>query len=132
MIRKPAVAGKFYPMSPDAINKQIKEFEVEVKQKIDCLGVVSPHAGYVFSGQVAARRGAVDVGFKSDPGAPAVVQPASESHIAQHVAALQVGGRGFGAPGVPPIQPRLGPPGIRIAGHVYVVVAVPGTLDLEH
>lgn len=53
MVRKPAVAGKFYPMSPDAINKQMKEFEVEVKQKVDCLGVVSPHAGYVYSGGVA-------------------------------------------------------------------------------
>ncbi len=53
MVRKPAVAGKFYPMSPDAINKQMKEFEVEVKQKIDCMGVVSPHAGYVYSGGVA-------------------------------------------------------------------------------
>ena len=53
MVRKPAVAGKFYPISPDAINKQMKEFEVEVKQKVDCLGVVSPHAGYVYSGGVA-------------------------------------------------------------------------------
>ncbi|OGW05028.1 MAG: AmmeMemoRadiSam system protein B [Nitrospinae bacterium RIFCSPLOWO2_01_FULL_39_10] len=53
MVRKPAVAGKFYPISPDAINKQMKEFEVEVKQKVDCMGVVSPHAGYVYSGGVA-------------------------------------------------------------------------------
>ena len=53
MTRKPAMAGKFYPMSADAINKQIKEFEVEVQQKVDCLGIVSPHAGYVYSGGVA-------------------------------------------------------------------------------
>ncbi len=53
MVRKPAMAGKFYPVSPDAINKQIKEFEVVVKEKINCLGVVSPHAGYIYSGAVA-------------------------------------------------------------------------------
>jgi AmmeMemoRadiSam system protein B len=53
MIRKPAVGGRFYPLSPEAIKRQIKEFAVEVKEKVDVKGIVSPHAGYVYSGAVA-------------------------------------------------------------------------------
>lgn len=53
MIRKPAVAGRFYPSSPDAIKRQIKEFIVEPEEKIDARGIISPHAGYIYSGAVA-------------------------------------------------------------------------------
>lgn len=53
MIRRPAVAGKFYPSSPDELEKQVKScmiFEVEKRRAI---GIVSPHAGYIYSGLVA-------------------------------------------------------------------------------
>lgn len=53
MIRKPAVAGRFYPSSPDAIKRQIKEFIVEPEEKFDARGIISPHAGYIYSGAVA-------------------------------------------------------------------------------
>lgn len=53
MIRRPAVAGRFYPSSPDALKRQIREFIIESMEKNDVLGVVSPHAGYIYSGAVA-------------------------------------------------------------------------------
>jgi AmmeMemoRadiSam system protein B len=53
MIRRPAVAGKFYPLSPDDLKKQLKQLIVEVEEKVDVMGAVSPHAGYMYSGSVA-------------------------------------------------------------------------------
>ena len=53
MIRSPAVAGRFYPGDPDSLRRQIKDFLEPVKEKLKAKGVVSPHAGYVYSGQVA-------------------------------------------------------------------------------
>lgn len=55
--RKPTVAGQFYPGRSDELNAQlIKLFAdaVPKKSKNDVLAILSPHAGYVFSGPVAA------------------------------------------------------------------------------
>jgi len=56
-VRKPAVAGYFYPKDKEELTKTVDDFISNVKHtqiagKI--LGIMSPHAGYVFSGQVAA------------------------------------------------------------------------------
>lgn len=59
-IRQPAVAGSFYPGNPDILRKNISEYlksAADLPAGIDCsrvLGIVSPHAGYVYSGPVAA------------------------------------------------------------------------------
>ncbi len=56
MIRKPAVSGYFYPAGINNIKKLIASFnipEVNEKEKIDAFGIVSPHAGYVYSGKTA-------------------------------------------------------------------------------
>ncbi|MBW2104602.1 MAG: AmmeMemoRadiSam system protein B [Deltaproteobacteria bacterium] len=56
-IRKPAVAGSFYPMDKKQLTKTVDDFISNVKHKQiagKILGLMSPHAGYVFSGQVAA------------------------------------------------------------------------------
>ncbi len=55
--RKPTVAGQFYPGRSDELNAQlIKLFADAVPKKTDndVLAIISPHAGYVFSGPVAA------------------------------------------------------------------------------
>jgi hypothetical protein len=57
-IRKPAVAGFFYPSSPDSLSNQIEEFLVRVDNKLNpsqITGIVSPHAGYTYSGLTAAH-----------------------------------------------------------------------------
>lgn len=57
-IRKPAVSGMFYDDSPALLRKQIKGFlekaQVSKPQGI-VRGLVSPHAGYVYSGFTAAH-----------------------------------------------------------------------------
>jgi MEMO1 family protein len=54
-IRKPCAAGKFYPASAKDINKMISSFADGGGQKKDVIGCVLPHAGYVYSGRVAAQ-----------------------------------------------------------------------------
>jgi len=55
--RKPAVAGSFYPADPAALRNMVSAF-LENGQKGPLPGTVRalvvPHAGYVFSGSVAA------------------------------------------------------------------------------
>ncbi len=65
-IRKPVVAGKFYPASPTDLRKQIEESfchdlgpgqlpDVIDNGPREIIGLVSPHAGYPFSGHTAAH-----------------------------------------------------------------------------
>jgi AmmeMemoRadiSam system protein B len=55
-IRRPAVSGMFYPNSPDELRNLIREFIAGVKIKIDRSpkALIAPHAGYQYSGPVAA------------------------------------------------------------------------------
>ncbi|MBI4303479.1 MAG: AmmeMemoRadiSam system protein B [Chloroflexi bacterium] len=53
MNREPVVAGQFYPGSPDRLRAMIKGMVDEKAAKEEVIGLVSPHAGYVYSGQVA-------------------------------------------------------------------------------
>jgi AmmeMemoRadiSam system protein B len=53
MLRHPAVAGYFYKGSPETLKKQVQEFIVPVPAKIKARGILSPHAGLVYSGPVA-------------------------------------------------------------------------------
>ena len=55
MIRKPVVAGQFYAGSQVSLRKEVTRFTVDKKDVIDVLGVVSPHAGYIYSGPVAGE-----------------------------------------------------------------------------
>ena len=54
MIRNPAVAGQFYPASASQLKTMIEELVGGKAVKEEVIGVVSPHAGYVYSGPVAA------------------------------------------------------------------------------
>ncbi|MCP4633626.1 MAG: AmmeMemoRadiSam system protein B [candidate division Zixibacteria bacterium] len=56
-IRKPIVAGSFYPGDPVTLTKLIASFFAEAPKAEppgDIVGLVSPHAGYIYSGHVAA------------------------------------------------------------------------------
>jgi AmmeMemoRadiSam system protein B len=55
-VRSPEVAGAFYPGDAGKLTEMIDEFLMETKPVIegDIGGLVSPHAGYVYSGPVAA------------------------------------------------------------------------------
>lgn len=53
MVRRPAVAGQFYPGSAAALQKEVQSYLIPKKERKEALGVVSPHAGYMYSGHVA-------------------------------------------------------------------------------
>jgi AmmeMemoRadiSam system protein B len=57
-VRKPAVAGQFYPASAQSIKKQIEAFLPAAVPKKDVIGCMLPHAGYMYSGLVAAQTAA--------------------------------------------------------------------------
>jgi AmmeMemoRadiSam system protein B len=52
MIRQPAVAGQFYPGSAPELKKMIGSMVREGKEKEEAIGMVLPHAGYIYSGAV--------------------------------------------------------------------------------
>ncbi len=53
MIRQPVVAGQFYPDSPSQLKEMIKGMVDDQAEKEEVIGLISPHAGYIFSGPVA-------------------------------------------------------------------------------
>jgi MEMO1 family protein len=54
MIREPAVAGRFYPGTPDILSRDIRSYATAApKEKLNAIGCVVPHAGYMYSGHVA-------------------------------------------------------------------------------
>jgi hypothetical protein len=56
-IRKPVVAGQFYPSSPEDLKRQISSFidKADTINKAEAIACVLPHAGYIYSGAVAAK-----------------------------------------------------------------------------
>ncbi|WP_303925167.1 AmmeMemoRadiSam system protein B [Draconibacterium sediminis] len=55
--REPAVAGQFYPSSSNTLRNELEELfdsAVNVKTSQPLRAIISPHAGYIFSGEVAA------------------------------------------------------------------------------
>jgi len=55
MVRRAAVAGKFYDGTPKNLRRQLEGFIVDKEDKTRAIGVVSPHAGYIYSGGVAGE-----------------------------------------------------------------------------
>lgn len=53
MIRKPVVAGQFYPQTEPSLRKMLSGLIDVNAEKQNAIGVIMPHAGYVYSGRVA-------------------------------------------------------------------------------
>lgn len=51
--RHPAVSGSFYPHSPQELKEAVERFLIPTTSPEPALGIVSPHAGYVYSGRTA-------------------------------------------------------------------------------
>ena len=54
MIRESVVAGQFYPASAPHLTALIETLVDEPAEKEEVIGLVAPHAGYIYSGGVAA------------------------------------------------------------------------------
>jgi hypothetical protein len=53
MVRRAAVAGLFYPESAKALRPQVEDLLPKGQEQRAAIGVVVPHAGYIYSGGVA-------------------------------------------------------------------------------
>ena len=53
MIRKPAVAGRFYPANNKDLVSELEKFVHPSSQPTKARGIIVPHAGYMYSGHVA-------------------------------------------------------------------------------
>ena len=53
MIRIPAVAGRFYPSDSTSLTNVLNSMIYSPKHRIQSIGMVVPHAGYVYSGRIA-------------------------------------------------------------------------------
>ena len=81
-IRAPAVAGMFYPDRPELLSRDVKGYlENAKKEKIEgeVIALVSPHAGYMYSGKVAAHAYKLIEGKAFD--AVVVVAPSHRVHF---------------------------------------------------
>ena len=53
MLREPAVAGRFYPSSPRTLRNDVTSYLQPQREHVRAIGCLAPHAGYMYSGQVA-------------------------------------------------------------------------------
>jgi AmmeMemoRadiSam system protein B len=81
--RRPAVSGMFYPENPDALRRQVQQlFDRAPRKSVagHILGIVSPHAGYLYSGLTAAAAYALLAGTKVET--VVVVSPSHREYFA--------------------------------------------------
>ena len=52
-VRMPAVAGQFYPGSAETLLRAVRSYTNVKGDKLNAVGCVVPHAGYMYSGQAA-------------------------------------------------------------------------------
>src|SRR6202047_4035668 len=54
-IRRPAVAGRFYPRDPEVLREDVLTYlsQPPPQKTISAVGCLVPHAGYMYSGHVA-------------------------------------------------------------------------------
>lgn len=57
-LRKSAIAGSWYPGNPSVLRRDIENYfnaVTELKLKEEVVGLIAPHAGYIYSGKIAAN-----------------------------------------------------------------------------
>ena len=66
-VRQPAVAGQFYPAQPDELRRMVDEYLAQAAVPAlpgNLVALIAPHAGYIYSGKVAAHSYALLKGRK--------------------------------------------------------------------
>jgi AmmeMemoRadiSam system protein B len=90
--REPSVSGTFYPDNPTTLTRNIEAYlnnaNIESLEG-EVLGLISPHAGYVYSGQVAAYGYKAIMGYSYDT--VIIIAPSHRMHF-EGVAMLEKGG----------------------------------------
>ncbi len=105
-VRRPVVAGAFYPGDAATLARDVDGYLASAGASTvtgDVVAIVSPHAGYVYSGPVAAHSYAALAGRRFDT--VIVVAP---SHRVAFPGASVFGGHGYATPlGVVPVDREL-------------------------
>jgi len=106
-VRKSVIAGSWYPGNPSVLKRDIKKyFDAVVDAGVgaeDVVGLISPHAGYMYSGHVAAYSYKLVSGGRYD----AVIVIGPSHRVAFHGASIVSRG-GFETPlGIVPIAEDL-------------------------
>ncbi len=52
-VRRPAVAGQFYPSDADTLCGDVRRYLAAATPPVAALGCIVPHAGYMYSGEIA-------------------------------------------------------------------------------
>ena len=55
MQRQPAVAGQFYPHSSDQLRRDLAGYIPDMIARNRAIGIIAPHAGYLYSGAIAGK-----------------------------------------------------------------------------
>lgn len=101
MIRQPAVANQFYPGDSASLRRELSALIPASVDPEAVIGIISPHAGYVYSGAVAgAVYGAIEI-----PSAVIILGP--NHHGVGAAAALYPDGEWLTPLGTVPIEQRL-------------------------
>jgi AmmeMemoRadiSam system protein B len=101
MQRQPAVAGQFYPGSEDALRAAMSQLISDNASPVPVKGLISPHAGYMYSGAIAGRL----YGRIAIPGTVLIIGP--NHHGAGEAAALYPDGEWLTPLGTTAINSRL-------------------------
>ncbi len=105
-VRRPAVAGSFYPGDADTLSRQVREYLSRAsKENVqgEVVALVSPHAGYMYSGLVAAHAYKIVEGMNFE----AVIIVAPSHRLPFHGAAVYDRG-GYETPlGMVPLEKEI-------------------------
>jgi len=72
MVRQPAVANRFYPGTPEELERTVKKFlPDDLTDKKAAIAAISPHAGYIYSGELAGQT----IGSTSIPNTVIILGP---------------------------------------------------------
>ena len=127
-VRKPVVAGMFYPSDPHELRRDVNRYLGNVERTpIDgnIVALISPHAGYKYSGQVAAYAYKLVEGMDFDH--VVVIAP---SHRVDFLGASIYDGEGYETPlGIVPIDGELSR---RISGQSKIIDYIPQAHAREH
>ena len=127
-VRKPVVAGMFYPSDPHELRRMVEGYIGNAeKTHIDgnIIALISPHAGYQYSGQVAAHAYKLVEGMEFDD--VIVIGP---SHRVDFFGASIYNGEGYETPlGIVPIDRELSR---RICQQSTIIDFIPQAHAQEH
>ncbi|MBP7058656.1 AmmeMemoRadiSam system protein B [Candidatus Gracilibacteria bacterium] len=127
-LRKSVIAGSWYPVNPSTLRNDINRYLQNVPDRAikgDIIGLIVPHAGYIYSGQVAAHAYKLVFGKKYDT----VILVGPSHRVAFHGVSIYSEG-GYETPlGVVPVNEKIAEEMKRLS---KTIVDLPAAHDQEH